>query len=77
MTITPGEAIRGYLMPLVPSGGGNVSSPNEAVWEPLGDEGELELNEGEGLMFRQHDGGEAADDRVIMFNNTWLEVAIP
>jgi hypothetical protein len=77
VTITPGEVVRGYLVSLVPSGGGNVSSPNEAVWEPLGDEGELELNEGEGLMFRQHDGGEAADDRVVMFNNTWLEVAIP
>lgn len=73
MTITPVAVVRGYLVPLVPTGV-TTSQPSEAVWEPLGEEGELELAEGEGLMVRQHSAGEAADDRIIIVDGTWLEV---
>jgi hypothetical protein len=73
ISITPGAVIREFIVPLVPSGGGNISSPFDVVFEPIAPEGELELAAGEGLVVRQDANGEATDDRRIKLGFTWLE----
>lgn len=73
MTITPGNTIRSFFVPTVAANSTAVPPPHDVTWDAAGDEGELLLLAGEGLLLRQATAGDASDPRDINFNITWLE----